>query len=179
VTLQKSAQTEIFVLLGIITKPHGIRGELKVRPFTETPDSLSRYRHLYLSADNGKTKVLHVNVQTKANGSTVILRLEECATRDQAEQFAGMQIWVPSSDLPPVGQDEFYLYTLEGKLAQTTAGRILGTVTEIVSGSGQDILVIRDARQEYLVPVVRDFFVTIDEEKVVLDLPPGLLEINT
>jgi 16S rRNA processing protein RimM len=133
---------------------------------------------LYLSADHGKTSVPYTNVQTKANGKTVILRLEECATRDQAEQFSGMEIWVASSDLPPVGKDEFYLYTLVGKRAQTEEGRILGTITAILGGGGQDILVIRDAQEEYLVPVVRDFFVAIDEEKVVLTLPPGLLEIN-
>lgn len=175
---QPSAQTGAFVLLGIVIRPHGIRGELKVRPYTETPENLCRYRQLYLSADHGKTRVSYTNIQTRANGKTIILRLEECVTRDHAEQFSGMEIWVASSDLPPAGKDEFYLYTLEGKQAQTQEGRILGTITAILGAGGQDILVIRDAQEEYLVPVVRDFFVAIDEEKVVLTLPPGLLEIN-
>lgn len=178
-TLQLSGQTEAFVLLGTVTRPHGLRGELKIRPFTAAPGNFSRYRHLYLSVDGGKTKVPYTNVQARVSGNTVILRLEECSTRDQAEQLVGMQIWLASRDLPPIDKDEFYLYTLEGKQARTTTGRILGTVSAILSSSGQDILIIRDTEGEYLVPAVREFFVAIDDEKVVLDLPPGLLEINS
>ena len=109
----------------------------------------------------------------------VLLRLEECASRDQAEQLSGMQIWLSSCDLLPVGKDEFYLYTLEGKQAMTAAGLILGKISAIVCTSGQDLLVIQDVQKEYLVPLVREFIVVIDEEKVVFDLPPGLLEINS
>jgi len=176
---QPSSQKEPFVLIGTVTRPHGIKGDLKVRPYTETPGNFSRYRRLYLSADAGKNKDPYASAYAKVNGNTVILRLEECTTRDRAEQLVGMQIWVPSADLPPIGKDEFYLYTLEGKQAQTLSGSPLGTVTTILSSSGQDLLVIQDGEKEYLVPVVREFFVTIDDEKVVLDLPPGLLEINS
>jgi 16S rRNA processing protein RimM len=179
VGLQPAGQNETFVLIGIVTRPHGIKGDLKVRPYTEAPSNFSRYRRLYLSADAGINKALYVSTHAKVNGNTVILRLEECTTRDRAEQLAGMQIWVPSADLPPIGKDEFYLYTLEGKQAQTVSGSPLGTVMAILSSSGQDLLVIQDGEKEYLVPVVREFFVTIDDEKVVLDVPPGLLEINS
>ena len=178
-TAKHSGQADTFVLVGTVTRPHGLRGELKVFPFTETPGNFTRYRRLYLSADEGKTRVSYANVQARVNGNGVILRLEECSTREQAERLSGMQIWLASSDLPPIGKDEFYLYTLEGKLATTQAGLILGKVAAILCRSGQDLLVIKDAQKEYLVPAVRDFFVAIDEEKVVLDLPPGLLEINS
>ncbi|MBV5317490.1 MAG: 16S rRNA processing protein RimM [Desulfobulbaceae bacterium] len=173
-----SGPPEAYVMVGIVIRPHGIKGDLKVHPYTEEPGNFCRYRRLYLSADAEGAKVPYVNAQSRVNGNTVILRLEECTTRDRAEQLAGMKIWVAVVDLPPVGTDEFYLYTLEGKQAQTLTGLSLGTVTAILSNSGQDILIIKDAQNEYLVPLVRAFFVTIDDEKVVLDLPPGLLEIN-
>ena len=178
-TPQSSQQSETFILLGTVTKPHGIKGELKVRTYTETPGNISRYRRLYLSSDNGKTRVPYTNSLAKVSGNSVILRLEECSTRNHAEQLSGMQIWLPSSDLLPVGEDEFYLYTLEGKQARTVDGLILGKIKAIVCTSGQDILVIQDAQKEYLVPLVRQFIVAIDEERVVFDLPPGLLEINS
>jgi 16S rRNA processing protein RimM len=179
VTPQSSRQAETFILLGTITKPHGIQGELKVRPYTETPGNISQYRRLFLSADKGKSRAPYTNILTRVSGNAVILRLEECSTRNQAEQLSGMQIWLPSSDLLPIGEDEFYLYTLEGKQAKTVAGLILGKIKAIVCTSGQDILVIQDAQKEYLVPLVRQFIVAIDEEMVVFDLPPGLLEINS
>lgn len=169
----------MFILLGTVTKPHGIQGELKVRPFMETPGNIARYRRLYLSADKGTSKVPYTNIRSRVSGNTVILRLEECSTRDQAEHLSGMQLWLPSSELLPIGKDEFYLYTLEGKQARTAAGLILGRISAIICTSGQDLLVIQDVQKEYLVPLVRQFIVAIDEEKVVLDLPPGLLEINS
>ena len=169
---------EPFVLIGTVTRPHGLKGELKVRAFCDDPGNFHRYRRLFLSADGGRTRVAWVNTQAKVNGGTVILRLEGCATREQAEQLAGVQIWLAAEDLPALDQGEFYLYTLKGKEAQTPTGTRLGTVTAIIANSGQDLLVIMDGQREYLVPVVRVFVVAIDDHRVVLDLPPGLLEIN-
>jgi 16S rRNA processing protein RimM len=178
VTVKTTVPPDRFVLLGIVTKPHGIQGELKVRPFTETPGNIARYNRLYLTAADGGDAIPCTNVRTRVNGRTVILRLEECATRERAEQLAGMQIWVDSNDLPPIDEDQFYLYTLEGKQAWTEAGEYLGTVRSILSTGGQDILVIEGNGREFLVPVVREFIVALEEDRIVFDLPPGLLEIN-
>jgi 16S rRNA processing protein RimM len=173
-----SGQNESFILLGTVARPHGIRGELKVRPFTEKPGNFCLYRRLFFSAENGHNKIEYNNVQTRVNGNTVILRLNECTDRDRAEQLVGMQIWLASCDLPPVEADEFYLHALEGKRVRTATGQELGTVSGLLS-SVQDVLIIRDDGDgEYLVPAVREFIVAIEETEIVLDLPPGLLEIN-
>lgn len=167
------------MLLGIVTKPHGIKGELKVRPVTENPENFGRYRCLYLAGSDESTKTPFCNVQARVNGRTVILRLEECTTRERAEQLVGMHIWVASSDLPPIDEDHFYLHTLEGKQGWTVDGRYLGMVRAFMSAGGQDILVIGQESTEYLIPVVREFISAIEEDRVVFDLPPGLLEINS
>jgi 16S rRNA processing protein RimM len=167
-----------FVLLGVVSRPHGIRGELKVRPFTEHPENLRLYRRLYLAAEGDLTKVEFTNEQVRTNGNTVILKLKECTDRSRAEQLAGMGIWLPASELPPLAEGEFYLHSLVGKRARTQAGQFLGTVTALLAGGGQDILVIRDGEEEYLVPMAPEFVVAIDEAEITLDLPPGLLDIN-
>ncbi len=177
-TVQSFREAESFILLGTVIKPHGIRGELKVRPFTETPGNFTHYRQLYLSAEDGQAKVPYTNVQARISGNAVLLKLKEVGTRDQAEQLTGMQVWLPCSELPELEVDEFYLYTLEGKQAYTTDGQTVGTVTGLLSSSGQDIMVIQAAQDEFLVPVVREFIKAIDPQKVILDLPPGLLDIN-
>jgi 16S rRNA processing protein RimM len=178
VTPTGSRTVEPFVLLGTITRPHGIRGELKVRPFTEKPENLGHYRCLYLAADDVAPKVAFTNEQTRVSGNSVIVRLKECADRNRAEELAGMLIWVPASNLPPVSEGEFYLHTLEGKRATTLDGQDLGRVVALITGGSQNILVIRNDGEEVLVPVVRTFIVSIGEGEVVLDLPPGLLKLN-
>jgi 16S rRNA processing protein RimM len=175
--LNSTEQSEAFILLGTVMRPHGIRGELKVRPYTDTPGNFCRYPRLFLSGEDGRAKVEHTDVQARVNGNTVILRLKECKDRDHAEQFAGMRIWLAAADLPPVEADEFYLHSLEGKRARSVNGQVLGTVVGLLCGA-QDVLVIREGDQEYLVPAVRPFIVVIDDDGIVVDLPPGLLEIN-
>ena len=170
-------QSETFILLGSVSRPHGIRGELKVRPYTEKPGNFCHYPRLFLSGEDGQSKVEHTDVHARVNGNTVILRLKECTDRDRAEQFVGMRVWLAVADLPPAEANEFYLHSLEGKRARTTTGQELGTVSGLLN-SAQDVLVIRDDDHEYLVPAVRPFIVAIDENGIVVDLPPGLLEIN-
>jgi len=178
VTSDISGREASFLLLGTVVRPHGIRGELKVRPYTEKPDNVCRYRRLYLAAEAGSEMIECTNVQARVSGDMVILRLHECTDRDRAEQLVGRHLWLAADDLPPAGAGEFYLHTLMGKRARTTTGQTLGTVRGVLSSGAQDVLVIRDGDHEYLVPAVRTFIVARDETDIVLDLPPGLLEIN-
>ncbi len=167
-----------FVVAGVVLKAHGLRGEVKVRPFTQSPDSLTGYRQLYLGWEEEATLMPHTCELGRVSGASVILRLTGCTDRDGAERLVGQMVWLSVTDLPPAGEGEYYLHTLIGKQAETTDGQALGTVTAIIGAGGQDILVIRNGADEVLAPAVREFIREIGEERVVLDLPPGLLEIN-
>lgn len=167
-----------FVLLGTITRPHGIKGELKVRPFTAEPDSMAHYAQLLLAADERAEKQSYTNEQARVSGTQIILRLRECTSREMAESLVGLGVWVRSTDLPPTVDGEFYLHTLLGKAVHTLDGQPLGVAEQLLAGSSQDILVVRQGKQEHLIPAVRAFIHTIDSETVTLDLPEGLLDIN-
>jgi len=164
-----------FVLLGTVVRPHGIRGELKICPHTEQADSLCRYRPFFLAADLDGEVIECADA--RVSGRMVILRVPGCDDRNRAERFVGWGLWLPASGLPPVEADEVYLHTLMNKRAKTVDGRELGTIRELLGG-GQERLVIRDGDREYLVPAVRTFIASVGESEVVLDLPPGLLEMN-
>lgn len=167
-----------FVLLGTVIRPHGVKGELKVRPFTEQPENIARYPRLLLAADERAEKKVYTNEQTRISGALVILRLRECMSRDMAESLVGQGIWVAATDLPPVADGQFYLHTLLGKTVRTVDGHLLGRAEQFLAGSSQDILVVRQGKQEHLIPVVRTFIHAIDADTVTLDVPEGLLDIN-
>jgi 16S rRNA processing protein RimM len=167
-----------FVLLGTVVRPHGIRGELKICPHTEQPDSICRYQRVFLAADVDGEMIECVDIRARISGRMIILRLRGCDDRDRAERFAGWRLWLPTSELPPAKADEVYLHSLMDKRARTSDGRELGTIRELLGG-GQERLVIRDGDREYLVPAVRAFIVSVGKTEVVLDLPPGLLEMNS
>lgn len=176
-TVQNLGQQEAHILLGTVVGPHGIRGNVKIRPCTEHPENISRYRLLYLIGEDTHHASTWTNVQSRVSGGSVIVTLKECTDRNQAERLVGCSVWVPASDLPPAEADSVYLYTLMSKRARTTDGQMLGTISELIH-SAQNVLVIRDGNQEYLVPAVRDFIVSVDEVEVLFDLPPGLIDIN-
>ena len=134
-----AASEPAFVLLGTVTRPHGIKGELKVRPYTARPENFSRYSRLYLSESEHGPKTRCVSRQARVNGNQVILRLDECSTRNQAEEMVGHLVWLATEDLPALQGDEFYLHTLIGKDVQTVDGRKLGRAEHLLSGSEQDI----------------------------------------
>lgn len=175
---QPSAAGQPFVLLGTVIRPHGIKGELKVRPFTEQPKNIAQFARLLLAVDESTEKQVYTTEQVRVSGALVILRLRECTSRELAESLVGQRIWVASSDLPPVTEGEFYLHTMLGKAVQTVDGHLLGQADHLLAGSSQDILVVKQGNQEHLIPIVRAFIHSIESDVVILDLPEGLLDIN-
>ena len=167
-----------YVLLGTIARPHGIKGELKVRPFTEQPENFSHYQRLFLAADEQGPKCECTGAQARMSGNGVILRLKECTTRDRAEELVGQQIWLAKEDLPPLAGDQYYLHALLDKDVRTVEGQVLGRAEQLLTGGGQDLLLVRQEKREYLIPVVGAFIRSIEATVVTLDLPEGLLDIN-
>jgi 16S rRNA processing protein RimM len=165
--------------LGKIIRAHGIKGAVKVWPCTERPEHLERYTRFFLGGETADASMVEVScLQARTSGNSVVMQLAGCSDRTIAESLVGRSLWMPAADLPPLEADAFYLHELMGKQAKTRDGRELGRVAGLLSGGPQEILVIRDGKQEYLIPAVRAFVVRIDAEVVVFDPPPGLLELN-
>jgi len=166
------------VLLGRITKPHGIRGEVKVHPFSGRPENFLHYREILLGPEKREQRIPYRIEKARVQGRQVLLQLSGCDDRNRAESLVGWQVWLRREDLPAPGEDEFYLLELEGKRVVTTGGDELGQVTGVMETAAHDILLITGRSREYLVPVQKGFIVRIGDDEVVLDVPPGLLDIN-
>lgn len=165
-----------FILLGKITKPHGIRGEVKIYPYSGQPENFLDYRKVYIGPDG--ERVPYEVERSRVQGKTVILRLTGCTDRNTAETLVENEVWLDRDDLPELSEDEYYWADLEGKIVRTEEGRELGRVTGMLDSGAHDILSVTGAGHEYLIPMREEFIVSIDEQEVVLRLPPGLLEIN-
>ncbi len=167
------------ILLGKVSKAHGIRGEIKVYPYSDDPEQFATsYQCIFLSPDEESVPVAYSIEKARVQGRQVLLKLEQCTSRTAAEALTGQQVYVSVDDLPELEEDEFYLHELEGKALLDTTGNSLGHVNSIIETPAHDLLVVQQAGKEYLIPVVADFIVEIGVDNVVLDLPPGLLDIN-
>lgn len=168
-----------FVLVGKVTKAHGIRGELKVFPFSGDTENVISYYELFLSTPATDTLTGFKNKKSRVQGNQVIVSLEGCTSRNQAEELIDSEVWISRENLPELGEGEYYLHQLLNKAVVSEDGERLGEIITILDNSSQNLLVIVKDNKEYLVPLVEEFLVEFDDTKVVLRLPPGLLDINT
>lgn len=159
------------VAVGVIGKPHGLRGEVTVRADPDLADEFPPGRvYLVVGSDTSLTVAT-----SRLHGYRRLVRFEGIDDREAAEALRGFELAVPRSDLT-LSPDEFWVEELVGRPVVDRSDRPLGTVTDVTDGQAHDYLVITGPRgEEALVPVVADL-VDITDEGVVVDAIPGLLD---
>ncbi|HID70644.1 MAG TPA: 16S rRNA processing protein RimM [Desulfobacterales bacterium] len=174
-----SYPTDEFILIGKVTKAHGIKGELKLIAFSGQPESITRHEALILVSRQGQlTPALNV-VRSRAGNRNVIVQFEGVSNRNDAEKLSGYGVLLHKKDLPALGDDEFYLYELEGLQVLTEEKEVIGNVESFFSNGMQDILVVRDGKKEFLIPLIPGLIRERNESRMIIAPPPGLLDINT
>jgi 16S rRNA processing protein RimM len=122
--------------LGAVIAAHGIKGEVKVRTFTSSPDALSAYGPL--ATDKGRA--LTIVSLNPVKGDEAIVRFEGIDDRNQAETLKGQQLFVARASLPEPAADEFYLADLVGLRVEDVAGAHLGKVRAVHNFGAGDII---------------------------------------
>ena len=141
------------VLLAVVLGAHGLKGEVKVKTFTETPGKLGSYGPLH--ARDGRPFTLCA-LRPGRDGEAVA-SFKEVADRNTAEALKGVELFVARSALPPEGSDEFYHADLVGLAAEDSEGRRIGKVAAVHNFGASDVLVIaRDDGGETLIAFTRE-----------------------
>ncbi len=171
-----------YILVGKITRPHGLKGEVKVYPFSGEPDGfVADYDRFYLGRDEKLplSDLPEELEKARVQGNLVLLKFKSVSDRNSAEKLRDMFVFVHEDDLPDVEDGGFYLYELVDKSLEDVDGKLLGRVVKILEAGSRDLLVVREEKtgREVLVPPAVEFMVSIDEDKVVMDLPPGLFSL--
>lgn len=168
---------DTFVLIGKIAKPHGLRGEVKLHAFSDEPETLLQYSRVVLVDNSGRLSSVLKIERSRLQGKTAVFKLETVDDRDGAEAIYGNGILLDKKDLPAVEEDEYYWHQLNNLPVFTDAGVELGKVSTIFSNGAQDIMVVKDRHHEYLIPFLDTIVKEYSKERIVVDPPPGLLEI--
>jgi 16S rRNA processing protein RimM len=138
------------VLVGIVGAPQGIRGEVRVRPYTEEPGALADYGALY-AGDGRRFEVL----SARDAGTVVILRLRGVNDRNAAEALRGLELFVDRTALKDddLEEDEFFHADLEGLEAVDAEGRSWGVVTAVFDFGAGDLLELKaPGRKSVVIP---------------------------
>lgn len=145
--------------MGRIAAPFGVRGWVKIQPFTEEIDGLLDFPvwHLGRGADWREVKVLEADVHSKS----LVARLQGCDDRDAAAALKGLEVAVPRDELPETGEDEYYWADLIGLEVVNTQGENLGKVADLLETGANDVLVVEGER-ERLIPFIAQVILEVD-----------------
>ncbi|MCF6220716.1 MAG: ribosome maturation factor RimM [Robiginitomaculum sp.] len=116
----------------------GVRGEVKVKSFTEVPEDCFVYGHLRNEA--GDVFLTITSHRAVKNGFAVIC--EEVKTREQAQALSGTKLYVHRADMPAPDEDEFYFADLIGLEVKTTDGKRMGKIMQVHNFGAGDMLEI-------------------------------------
>lgn len=151
------------VTLAVIIGAHGVTGEVRLKLFSDDPANLKRYPAF---AAAGRTLTLK-NIRPGKNGA--IARFTEVTDRNAAEALRGVELAVPRSSLPSLGEGEYYHADLIGLPCISTTGEELGSVVAVENFGAGDILEIeRPTGKRFMVPM-RPAAVPNWGERVVVD----------
>jgi 16S rRNA processing protein RimM len=157
------------VLLGVVIGAQGLKGEVKVKTFTQSPQKLGAYGPLHTK--DGKSFRATVVRETKDGA---IVTLDGVNDRNAAEAMKGVELYVPRAALPKEDIDEFYHADLIGLRAEDTEGRAMGTVRALHNfGAGNVLELVRDDGDEVFLPFTREVAreIDIDGGRIVIAAP--------
>lgn len=172
------------ILLGAVIGAHGLKGEVKVKAFTETPDRLGSYGPLH--AKDGRAFVVE---DARATASDIaVVRFKGIADRNSSESLKGLELFVAREALPETEAEEFYHADLVGLRAEDEEGRLIGHVRGVHNFGAGDVLdIAKPDGSEALLPFTRAFAPVVDvkagriviaepEEVDVRESNPGAVE---
>lgn len=168
-----------FLLLGHILRPHGLRGELRVRVLTDYPERIENLPQIYLATDLGAQdarlwRVEHMRMHQQYG----LLKLHGVNDRNAAELLRDLKVLVAIEDAVPLEEGEFYLYQLVGLRVITAEGCELGTIQDIIETGANDVYIVKGPDPgEILIPATAEtiFETRIADGYLRVQLPDGLL----
>jgi 16S rRNA processing protein RimM len=164
------------VCMGVVGAPHGVRGAVRIKSFTDAPAAIASYGAL--EDESGQQFTLRIIGSAKGDGM-VIAALSGVADRDRAEALRGLRLYAPRAALPPPADDEFYHADLVGLAAALGDDTPLGKVIAVHDfGAGDMLEIQRDLGAPVLVPFTRAVVPVVDLAggRVVIDPPDGLFD---
>lgn len=167
-----------YVRIGIVTKPHGVKGEVKVIP---TTDSLSRFREVKKVVLTKGNEELPCEIESvKYQNDRVIVKLSILHSMDEAESKRDGEIWISKAD-SPCKENEYFIGDLIGLSAFREDETKIGTIKDVLETGANDVFLIEQESGTLMVPLISDCIVKVcpEEKKIILRLLPGLEEACT
>jgi 16S rRNA processing protein RimM len=167
------------ILVGVVARTHGNRGEVIVNSETDFPED--RFREgaqLMTRWNDGTPATLEVATMRMHQGRPVI-GFKGYASINDAEPLAGLELRVDEDEPRPLPEGEYYHRDLIGCAVVTDGGETVGRVTAVQGDRAATRLVVTGTRREVLIPLAVEICtVDLEAKRITVRPPGGLLEVN-
>lgn len=168
----QDAQDE-WVPLAEVARPHGVRGEVRLKLFNRDSDVLLSLDEILLRLPNGEEHEVSIDSARRAD-SAILMKLYSIDDRDRADEIRGGLICVKRSDFPKLGDGEFYVHDAIGAEVYVAAhdNQLLGTVRDVMTYPSVDTLVVKaaDGGGDWEIPLVHAFVSKVDAANKRIDV---------
>lgn len=166
-------------MVGLIARPHGIRGQVIVNSETDFPDTrFAIGSELYVNR-GGRVEPVRVT-SFRMHQARPVIGLAGVDDMNAARALAGLELRIPRSALAELPPGAFYRHELVGASVELVDGTRVGTVSDVQGDPGNTRLVVQGESGEVLVPLVADICTSVEPAagRVVIVPPEGLLDLN-
>jgi len=166
------------VVIGRVTRTHGVNGEVRVHPYSDDADSLGQYGRLYFQIPNEEREIYRIDA-FRPHKNIALLKINGVYGIEAAQRFLGADVLIKRDWMPSLESDEYYWTDLVGLKVIDQEGRDLGRVKRLQSTGADDLLVFEKDHEEYYLPFREEIIRSVDLEagRISASPPPGLLEL--
>lgn len=168
---------EQFLRVGVISSPHGVKGEVKVFPTTDDPARFLDLKKVILD-----TKKEHIDLEitgVKFFKNQVILKFKGYNNINDIEKYKGMDLLISREDAVPLGENENFIIDLIDMTVITDTGETLGTLVDVMQTGANDVYIVETPqKKEVLLPAIKDCIldVNVEEKRMLVHVLEGLLD---
>jgi len=157
-------QDQELLAVGHIVKPVGVRGEVAVRPLSDTPGRFRSLRTAQLGPDAEHTQEITIE-QTSENPRGVRIKLKGVNNREAAEGLVGKYLFVAPRHRVKLPRGKYFVHQVIGLAVVDSEGHALGHVRDVLKFPANDVYVIEYHGREILIPAVKEFVLALEPQK--------------
>lgn len=164
-----------FLEIGQIVGTHGVKGEVRVQPWCDSPAFITQFHTLYYDADGRQPVTV---LQSRAHGNIALLRLAGVESLEQAQAMRGQVLFMRRADAK-LADGAYFLQELFGcKVYDADTGVFYGELTDVSETGANDVWHITKEKAEYLLPAIREVVVQVDvaAEKILIRPMRGIFD---
>ena len=161
--------------IGKIINTHGLRGEVKVVTWTDSPEDFDNIKNVYATLRTGDVKLTISRVKYQKNN--IIIKFKEIDVIEEAEQYKNAVLSAERDELPPLPEGVHYIVDMIDCVVIDTEGNEIGVLADVFrAGAGNVYTIKRKGQKELLLPANDDTVLSIDIEakQIRVCIPEGL-----